>query len=619
MADTDLQSGGTDLSLLLDPKGTGTASTTNIKDNSGNDINTKYKVLAEGSAPSTTNWQVNGSDLNTIFAVLDNTPTISPVGDGQQTSVNGLSGNCYAGIQFNSNGIEYERDPATGTFNINKGNWLDSGSASDVWVEFVRTAGAAWNDPGPPATLTYGVRYNLGTTREWKMYRVSFGESTITGYFRFWDAASGGNQITPSSATSEWSCTRVAPQISLSSNSITRSNTSGPVYAGLRYNALGSERENVLSGLNNTTFNINHGDGVWLDSGDTQNESDVWISRVINSGNLDFDSGGTDTSPLWMNLQRTYGVTDSTQGGSAETANVTFKMWPTSGGSTNGGLLDSATVSFSADYQSATPSISPSAPSRTYQQTGSAPVALNKCFVGVKWDANGTEYRLQDGTDNTWVSVGPWLDSGSASAVWVKWNGTGWNSSSPGTGRYNLGTTRVWKEWRSSTGISSTTGTWEFYDVASGGTPIGTAGSRTYKCIRVPIVNTSSITSNFKASIFPSTCYSIIELKSSDQLVYKNTSATSTTTVSTTLSWMTDGDSDDTWVRCVVTGNTVSGPQGASTYTALTTSPKWTLSNTIIDTTKSASLALTFWSTSSGGTQLGSKTITLSAEVFNDA
>lgn len=103
------------------------------------------------------------------------------------------------GAQFNSNGIEYERSPSTGSYNSSQGNWLDSGSASDVWVEFIRTGGvaAAWDG------ISNSTRYNLGTTRSFGITDGG-GSNSIIGYFRFWDAASGGTNLVDTSGAT-WS------------------------------------------------------------------------------------------------------------------------------------------------------------------------------------------------------------------------------------------------------------------------------------------------------------------------------------------------------------------------------------------------------------------------------
>lgn len=130
-------------------------------------------------------------------------PTVSASANGefnaQETPIV-----AYAGVRFNSNGNEYETAGSgwdqTGVGG--DGVWLDSGNASDVWVEWNRVSGDLnFSDLDPGSS-----RLNLGTTRSWRHRRSSVGSDTITGNFDFWDAASGGNNLqTTSNAT--WTAT----------------------------------------------------------------------------------------------------------------------------------------------------------------------------------------------------------------------------------------------------------------------------------------------------------------------------------------------------------------------------------------------------------------------------
>lgn len=131
-----------------------------------------------------------------VFAAAASGPSLSPIANGD---ANVRAGTCYVGIQFNSSGVEYERSATTGSYNVSQGNWLDSGTASDYWVEFIRTGGSAASFSG----MANSTRYNLGTTRSFG-FDDNGGFNNIIGYFRFWDAASGGTNVaTTSSAT--WS------------------------------------------------------------------------------------------------------------------------------------------------------------------------------------------------------------------------------------------------------------------------------------------------------------------------------------------------------------------------------------------------------------------------------
>jgi len=204
--------GGVDLDAIFEPKSTGTAAATGYKV-AGADLNTLYATLAEGSAAAATGYKVGAADLNTIFAALGSlAATISPVGLGQANSR--AINDCSTGIQFNTNGIEYGCNNA-GVFNLTagRGNWLDSGAASSVWVQWNRTSGAT--DWSPGYTGTNGVRLNLGTTRSWLGIDTNpSGGSTfsISGYFTFYNAASGGTLLA-TTTTATWSAayTSVCP------------------------------------------------------------------------------------------------------------------------------------------------------------------------------------------------------------------------------------------------------------------------------------------------------------------------------------------------------------------------------------------------------------------------
>ena len=132
--------------------------------------------------------------------------TVSPRADGDTNVVIDYAPvTCYVGCHFDSDGNEYEV-VGDGGAQTNSTVWLDSGSASSVWVEFVRTAGNVTNWD----THTSGTRYNLGSNQRYQMSKSQFitgsSNKSITGYFRMWDAASGGNTLWTGS-TVEWRCT----------------------------------------------------------------------------------------------------------------------------------------------------------------------------------------------------------------------------------------------------------------------------------------------------------------------------------------------------------------------------------------------------------------------------
>jgi len=131
-------------------------------------------------------------------------PTVSAVADGDtNTGIDSIYSSIYVGARFDSAGDEYETN-ATGSFSVAiTAGWLDTGSASDAWVEFIRTGGTA----GAWSGKSNSTRYNLGTTQTFQILDNTSNSTAVTiiGYFRFHDAASGGNVLqTTSGAT--WSC-----------------------------------------------------------------------------------------------------------------------------------------------------------------------------------------------------------------------------------------------------------------------------------------------------------------------------------------------------------------------------------------------------------------------------
>lgn len=133
---------------------------------------------------------------------------VSPRADGDTNltlvfSPPASGASCEVGCDFDADGDEWE-NTNTGA-QTNQTVWLDAGSASDVWVEFVRTAGEAnWD------SHTSGTRYNLGSNQRYNMLATQSGigstSKTISGYFRMWDAASGGNTLWTGS-TVTWTAT----------------------------------------------------------------------------------------------------------------------------------------------------------------------------------------------------------------------------------------------------------------------------------------------------------------------------------------------------------------------------------------------------------------------------
>lgn len=97
---------------------------------------------------------------------------------------------CYGGAYYLTTGLEYEYTATAGGSLV--GTWLVSGSNSDVWVQWVRTGGtlSAWNSINPGTG-----RLQMSSSRYYRASRNLTGISTIIGYFRMYDAATGGNLL----------------------------------------------------------------------------------------------------------------------------------------------------------------------------------------------------------------------------------------------------------------------------------------------------------------------------------------------------------------------------------------------------------------------------------------
>lgn len=102
----------------------------------------------------------------------------------------GVTGTVYGGIQFNSSGAEWANAGSGSTsFTLSRGNWLDAGASSAVWIE--RTVSGDplnWLDPG-------AGRLVLSTTRAYGMSIDFNGTLNSVVTFDFYDASSGGNLL----------------------------------------------------------------------------------------------------------------------------------------------------------------------------------------------------------------------------------------------------------------------------------------------------------------------------------------------------------------------------------------------------------------------------------------
>jgi len=126
--------------------------------------------------------------------------TVSPVANGD-SNTRGL-GTCYVGIGFKADGIEYENAAASSNPTISQGAWLDTGSASDVYIEVVNVTNSFTTGP------VSGIRTQAsGGGCVWYNSQASVGSNTCTVYFKFWDQPIAGNLLATTS-NSTWTCTR---------------------------------------------------------------------------------------------------------------------------------------------------------------------------------------------------------------------------------------------------------------------------------------------------------------------------------------------------------------------------------------------------------------------------
>ena len=204
---TGIQANGTDLDSLLEPRTTTKIADVNIDSNGGVDISNRFEKLASGSAPSTTNIQKAGADLATLFAGIGTVvdpPLVSALANGDVNA--SIINSVWVGVKFDTDGEEYERNP-NGGYGSTLGTWLDQGTSDQVWVEFIRTGGTVSKFDN----RNNNQRYQANVDSGWYIVDTNANSSAenVIGYFRFWDASSGGNQLQQTSSAT-WSANRLA-------------------------------------------------------------------------------------------------------------------------------------------------------------------------------------------------------------------------------------------------------------------------------------------------------------------------------------------------------------------------------------------------------------------------
>ena len=153
-----------------------------LKTYNGSSWDTAIAKVYDGSS-----WKEQMKFYNgTAWVELYPTLAVSPVGTNV-TNTRVLQ-TCYAGVQYNTNGIDYASSNVGGWTN-SRGNWLDAGSNNDVWVERTINSGTLnWQDPG-------SGRYQLNFSRSFGVSQSVVGIKTCNLTVNFYDAASGGNLL----------------------------------------------------------------------------------------------------------------------------------------------------------------------------------------------------------------------------------------------------------------------------------------------------------------------------------------------------------------------------------------------------------------------------------------
>lgn len=106
----------------------------------------------------------------------------------------------FATLKLQSDGEEKDNtpNPCSPATTSSRGNWLDAGDSSDVWVERIINSGSL-NDLDPGAG-----RLQLSSTRTYGITAGELSSHAANVTFNFYDAASGGNLI--GSSTVVFSC-----------------------------------------------------------------------------------------------------------------------------------------------------------------------------------------------------------------------------------------------------------------------------------------------------------------------------------------------------------------------------------------------------------------------------
>lgn len=145
--------------------------------------------------------------LMQLYMVLGQANTQPVVNfNGGPSTVSSSNNPTVAGISVNGDGTEKGASAdGLGTMNVNRGSWLTSGSAADVWIERTIVSGSLnHSDPGAGRKSMDGLSYEFSNQDT----NIPGGADLCTITLTAWDAASGGTKL--DEVTMTFSATRTA-------------------------------------------------------------------------------------------------------------------------------------------------------------------------------------------------------------------------------------------------------------------------------------------------------------------------------------------------------------------------------------------------------------------------
>lgn len=107
-----------------------------------------------------------------------------------------------AGVIYNGTGLEFQNaSSGENNYNVSRGNWLDIGDPSNIWMAWTETGTPDPIDITPPSTAVN--RLNMGTARQFEIQdgTIVGGAQEGTYTITFYDAQTGGNNIGSATVT----------------------------------------------------------------------------------------------------------------------------------------------------------------------------------------------------------------------------------------------------------------------------------------------------------------------------------------------------------------------------------------------------------------------------------